>query len=182
MSDQFVGEIRLFGFPYAPLGWALCNGQTMSISQNAALFAVLGTSYGGDGRTTFNLPDLQDRAPMHWGNGANLTPRVIGEPLGSATVTVSQAEMPVHSHSIQARTASTGTQTRSEPSAGAWFGSSGPTGKAYNATATNSLPFSAKGVSPSGGSAPHPNAQPLLGLNFCIALEGVFPPHDTGPQ
>lgn len=175
MSEPFIGEVRAFGFHFAPVGWAFCNGALMSIAQNPALFSILGTTFGGDGTATFGLPDLQDRAPMHWGQGVGLTPRVIGEVLGSQSVTLTTAQMPSHSHTIQTQAGNTLSQEKSEPSAAAWLGVSA-SGKAYN---PNEVPFdatfSSKAIAVNGGSAPHQNMQPLLALNFCIALQGIFP-------
>jgi microcystin-dependent protein len=176
MSDPFIGEIRAFGFHFAPTGWALCNGQTLSISQNSALFAILGTTFGGNGQTTFNLPNLQDRAPMHWGQGAGLSPRQLGEVLGSQTVSLTTTEIPAHNHIVGTLEPQTGSQSTAAPSATALLGASGSGGKAYNPNVTNfDALFSPKAIGPNGGSAPHQNMQPLLTLNFCIALQGLFP-------
>ena len=102
MSEPFLGEIRIFGGTFAPNGWALCNGQLLSIAQNSALFAILGTTYGGDGVTTFALPNLQGRLPMHWGQGQGLSPRVVGEIAGTETVTLLNSQLPVHNHTAMA--------------------------------------------------------------------------------
>jgi microcystin-dependent protein len=166
MSEPFIGEIRTFAGNFAPRGWALCNGQLLSIAQNTALFSLLGTSYGGNGQTSFALPNLQGNAPMHWGDGPGLTPRTIGETGGSATVTLTSAELPSHSHQAMASQSSA-----SELS---------PSGNALgDAPLYAAPPFGAalapSAVAPSGGSQPHDNMQPHLGLTFIIALEGVYP-------
>jgi microcystin-dependent protein len=176
MSEPFIGEIRAFGFHFAPRNWAFCNGQQIPIQQNTALFSIIGTAFGGDGSTTFNLPDFQERAPMHWGHGPGLSQREIGEQAGSATVTLRTEEMPSHSHTIQTQASGVASQKKSEPSIDAWLGASGPPGKAYNSTAVAfDDPFSPKAIGVNGGSAPHQNLQPILALNFCIALTGIFP-------
>jgi microcystin-dependent protein len=167
VSDQFVAEIRVVGFNFAPTGWAQCNGQLLPISQNTALFSLLGTVYGGDGKSTFALPDLQDSAPMHPGQGQGLSQRFLGEIGGSQFVTLLQSEMPVHthSHSQSIRPADTLDPT------GLALG----TGNAvYNAAAPNQqLAFQA--LPPAGGSLPHNNLMPYLTLNYVIAMQGIFP-------
>jgi len=175
MSDQYLGEIRIFGFHFAPTGWALCDGQTMAISQNAALFAVLGTTFGGNGTTTFGLPNFQDIASMHWGNGAGLTPRSIGEALGTPTVTLASNQIPAHNHMAQSGNSGAAGQATGTPGPTVWPGPSTP-GAAYSdTTSALTAQFSPKAVGPNGGSQPHSNVQPLLSMNFCIALQGIFP-------
>lgn len=176
MSNPYIGEIRAFGFNFAPYQWAFCNGQTVAISQNTALFSILGTTYGGNGQTTFNLPNFQDMAPMHWGSGPGLTPRVIGQTTGTPTVTLTTNEMPAHNHMIQVAEASGAAgQNQPAPSAQAWLGGSAP-GSAYiDTTSSLNAPFSPKGIGPDGGSQPHQNMQPILTVNFCISLYGIFP-------
>jgi len=174
MSDQFIGEIRLVPFNFAPVGWALCNGAVLSIAQNTALFSLLGTQFGGDGIRTFALPNLQGQVPMDWGSGAGLTPRVIGESGGSPTVTLLQSEIPSHSHSLNgnAITGTTGSPAGmlvSEPP-----GSARKAGDLYSTSPANT-PLLAGSVLPIGGNQPHNNLQPYLTLNFIIALTGVFP-------
>jgi len=170
MSEPFLGEIRMAGFNFAPRGWAFCNGQLMSIAQNSALFALLGTTYGGDGITTFALPNLQGRVPMHWGNGAGLTPRTIGETAGTETVTLISTQMPAHTHALACNSASAGVVT----AVGNFPGTlpRGGTG-IYASTADSAM--SPLAVGAAGGSQPHDNTQPFLCVSFIIALEGIFP-------
>lgn len=167
MTDPFVGEIRALGFNFAPRGWAKCEGQLLPISQNTALFSLLGTMYGGNGQTTFGLPDLRGRVAMHSGQGPGLSDRVQGEASGSEAVTLITAQLPAHSHAI-ASTAGDQTTDRPGPSAG--FAKGG----AY-ATAADATLETAMGTTAVGGSQPHPNLQPYLVLNYCIALQGIFP-------
>jgi microcystin-dependent protein len=173
MSEPFLGEIRMFGGNFAPNGWALCNGQVLSISQNSALFSLLGTTYGGNGQTTFALPNLQGRVPMHWGQGPGLTPRSLGEMSGSETVTLLQNQMPAHTHLANANNTD--------------GNSTAPTGNLWaNAVDANSQPVSSYGtvanttMSPqaiglAGGNQPHENMQPYLCVTFIIALQGIYP-------
>ena len=173
MADPYVGEIRLVAFNFAPFGWALCNGQIMSISQNTALFSLLGTQFGGDGKSNFALPNLQGMAPMGQGNGAGLTQRFMGETGGEPSVTLLQSEMPSHTHSAQAGAASN-TET---PGPTTIFGDGGR-GKpeAYAAASGPQATMSAAAVGSAGGNQPHNNLPPYLVSNFVIALQGVFPP------
>jgi microcystin-dependent protein len=172
MADPFVAEIRIVGFNFAPKGWAFCNGQLMPISQNTALFALIGTFYGGDGKSTFGLPDLQGSAPMHQGQGPALTSRVIGESGGEQSVTLIQSELPAHAHQVSANTGS-GNQT--SPTNNVWSSLAGRTPPPLysNASDTTMSPM-ATGVT--GGGQPHNNMPPYLALNFIIALQGIFPP------
>jgi microcystin-dependent protein len=171
MSDQFVAEIRIFGFNFAPTGWAFCNGQLMPISQNTALFSLLGTTYGGDGKSTFALPDMQDNAPMHPGQGPGLSLHDLGEQGGEPFVTLLQSEMPVHSHGWNASNQDGNDQSPvSELMAG------GVGGVSTYAAPSSIKQFSPNTVTPSGGDLPHNNLMPCLTLNFCIALQGIFPP------
>ena len=167
MADPFIGEIRLFAGNFAPRFWAFCDGQILPISQNTALFSLLGTIYGGDGRTTFALPDFRDRVPMHHGQGPGLSLRDIGESGGSAQVTLLAAEMPAHTHTI-------GT-TSSSATAGTASGSAALGISAKNAygAVQNMAPMASEAA---GGGQSHENHQPYLGLSFIIALQGVFPP------
>ena len=175
MSEPFVAEIRMFAGNFAPTGWALCNGQILSISQNTALFSLLGTFYGGDGKTTFALPNLQDSAPMHQGQGPGLTQRVIGEAGGGSTVTLLTSELPSHNHTLQGRPVPGNTATAAANTSLAQVNPA--TSQVYKApagAALTALNPSATGVA--GGGQPHNNMQPYLTLTFIIALQGVFPP------
>ncbi len=171
MADPFVAEIRIFPFNFAPKGWAFCNGQLLPISQNTALFALLGTVYGGDGKSTFALPDLEGSAAMHPGQGQGLSLRDLGEIGGAETVTLLVSEMPIHTHSIQ--TAVTLANVNS-PSSEVVLGRSNG-GNAYQTNIANFAVMAPQALAPAGGSLPHNNMQPYLTLNFCIALQGVFP-------
>lgn len=175
MSDPFLGEIRMVGFNYAPTGWALCNGQLLQISQNSALFALLGTTYGGDGRSTFALPDLRARVPLHQGQGAGTSVYSPGQSGGVEKVTLTAAQVPAHSHGLAAHDG-----TGSSPSASGNFiasPSDATTGEALNAfSPTANVVMNAQAISASGGGQPHENMQPYLCLNFIIATEGIFPP------
>ena len=178
MSEPFLGEIRIVGFTFAPRGWAFCNGQVLPIAQNTALFSLLGTSYGGDGRSTFALPDFRNRAPMHWGQGAGLTPRVIGEQDGEAAVTLLTSQLPQHSHALNSGLLSTpnAAQNVATPSTQALFGLSNA-GMAYSDVAAPPAAFNAAAIGLTGGSGPQPheNRHPILALNFIIATQGIFP-------
>jgi microcystin-dependent protein len=167
VSDQFLGEIRLFGFNFAPKGWALCNGQLLPISQNQALFALLGTQYGGDGVTTFALPDLRSRIPLHQGQGVGLSNYVIGSPIGAETVTLTKSQMPAHSHGVEASNAKATTKNPSGLVPGH------PPDDTY--AAPDGTVMNAGMIQSTGGNQPFDNRQPLLVLNFCIALQGIFP-------
>lgn len=173
MSDQFVAEIRIFGFNFAPTGWALCNGQILPISQNTALFSLLGTTYGGNGQSTFALPDLQDSAPMHPGQGPGLSLHDLGEQGGEPFVTLLESEMPAHSHALKADTADPADVQA--PSAAVVLARSNG-GNAYLNPPASLVPMSNLAIGPAGGSLPHNNMMPYLTLNFCIALQGIFPP------
>ncbi|APE50472.1 phage tail protein [Delftia sp. HK171] len=170
MSDPFVAEIRLGGFNFAPKGWAFCDGQLLPLSQNTALFSLLGTAYGGDGKSNFALPDLQGRMPMHPGQGPGLSLRDLGESGGVETVTLQASEIPVHSHLARAG-------TPADPAvaspAGAVLGTA-PT-RPYIAPASNTSAVTMAPPQPAGGSQPHNNLPPYLVMNFIIALQGIFP-------
>jgi microcystin-dependent protein len=170
MADPFVAEIRIFPFNFAPKGWAWCDGQLLPLSQNTALFSLLGTVYGGDGKSNFALPDLQGRAPMHPGQGPGLSLHDLGETGGSETVTLLESEIPGHSHTLRF---SDNVAERNNP-AGNFYGIP-QSGQVY-APASNLTSMSPSTLSPSGGDAPHNNMQPYLTFYFCIALQGVFPP------
>ncbi len=168
MANPFVGEIRVFPFNFAPLGWARCSGQLLPISQNTALFSLLGTQFGGNGTSNFQLPNLQGSVPINMGEGAELTSRVIGEVGGAPTVTLTAAEIPAHSHSVVCAAIGTSDSPLDAVFAGSHAGNAyAPPGTLVN--------MNAAAVAPAGGSQPHNNMPPYLVLNFCIALQGVFP-------
>lgn len=174
MADQFVGEIRIVGFNFAPTGWAQCNGQVLPISQNTALFSLLGTFYGGNGTTVFALPNLQGSAPMGMGNGVGLTPRVIGEAGGEVNVTLLQSEMPSHNHNA---TGNLQAGNQNSPTGANWASAHiGKTGlDAYTANTGSNVTMNAGALATAGGSFPHNNMSPYLVLNFIIAMQGIFP-------
>ena len=172
MSDPFIGEIRLFGFNFAPQGWAQCNGQLLSIAQNTALFSILGTTYGGNGQTTFGLPNLQGQAPLHTGQGPGLSYRTLGEIGGEAAVTLLASEMPQHTHSAAASSA-IGDQTT--PASNVWAVGAGGRGQNFYTTGSD-VAMSGQALGASGASQPHNNMPPYEVLNFCICLNGVYPP------
>ena len=168
--DPFVAEIRMLAFNFPPVGWARCDGQLLPISQNTALFSLLGTVYGGNGQSTFGLPDMQGAAPMHWGQGAGLSTRVQGEIGGEQTVTLLSSEMPAHAHTFLATNSPADV---SSPSATTALARS--TGKQAYGTGTPAA-LQNLAVAPTGGNLPHNNLMPYLTVNFCIALQGVYPP------
>lgn len=170
--DPFVAEIRIVPFNFTPKGWAFCDGQLMPISQNTALFALLGTTYGGDGKSTFALPDLQGAAALHPGQGPGLSLRDLGEIGGTQTVTLLVSEMPAHTHGVNALTALSSTST---PASNMVLSRS-VNGPAYADAASGFQTFAPETLPPAGGSLPHNNLQPYLTLNYIIALQGVFPP------
>jgi microcystin-dependent protein len=173
MADPFVAEIRIFGFNFAPRGWAFCNGQLLPLSQNTALFSLLGTTYGGDGKSTFALPDIQGRVPMHPGQGPGLSSHNLGETGGTTAVTLLPSEMPAHTHTLGVQTAPLGATATP---AGTTLGRPA-SGKLYVAAANPPLvTMSPSMLAGAGGGQPHNNLQPFLTFNFCIALQGVFPP------
>ena len=172
--DPFVAEIRIFPFTFAPRGWAFCDGQIMSISQNTALFSLLGTTYGGDGKSNFALPNVQGNTVMHPGQGPGLSLHDLGETGGSETVTLLQPAMPGHSHTMRAHSQDPGDLNAPAPARS--LAHSGG-GSAYNTNVSGNLTqFAGAAVPPVGGAQPHNNMQPYLTLNFCIALQGVYPP------
>lgn len=173
MADPFVAEIRIFPFNFAPRGWAFCDGQILPLSQNTALFSLLGTTYGGDGKSTFALPDLQGRAPMHPGQGPGLSLHDLGETGGSETVSLLESEIPSHSHALMAEIVDAA-DNHAPSSAKSLGPSSG--GLAYRGDTANLVSLSDSALAPAGGDQPHNNLMPYLTLNFCIALQGVFPP------
>jgi len=176
--DPFIGEIRLFGFNFAPYGWAQCNGQILAISQNTALFSLLGTNFGGNGTSNFGLPNLQGMVPIDAGDGPGLTPFVVGETGGTTTCTLLTSQMPLHTHAITALPVNAAVTT---PVTGSHLsqGHQGSRGASFairtyttNAPGTTLNPST---VGPAGGSQPHNNIQPSLVMNWCIAMVGVFP-------
>lgn len=170
MSEPFIGEIRMFGGNFAPLGWAFCNGQLLSIAENDALFTLIGTTYGGDGQNTFALPDLRGRIPIHMGTGAGLSPRTLGESSGTETVTLTVNQLPAHDHqfvgtSSSASVASPASAVVAAPS----------TVDLYRPAAIPGSNMAPDALSLTGGSQPHDNIQPFQCISFIIALEGIFP-------
>jgi microcystin-dependent protein len=173
MADPFIGEIRMFGGNFAPLGWAFCNGQILAISQYDALFALIGTTYGGDGQTTFALPDLRGRIPIHAGTGPGLSPRTLGESSGMETVTLSVNQLPAHDHQF------VGTTSAASAASPASALLATPTSVDLYRPATIPAANMAPGaIGPAGGSQPHDNIQPYQCISFIIALEGIFPPQN----
>ena len=171
MADPFVAEIRIFPFNFAPKGWAWCDGQLMPLSQNTALFSLLGTTYGGDGKSTFALPDLQGSAPMHPGQGPGLSLHDLGETGGTETVTLLESEIPVHNHILRA-SSDPANVIQATPST-TYARSAG--GSGYKASPLDAL-MAPEELAPAGGDQPHNNMMPYLTCYFCIALQGVFPP------
>ncbi len=171
MANPFLAEIRIFTGNFAPKGWALCDGQLMPISQNTALFSLLGTTYGGDGKSTFAIPNLQGCAPMQAGQGPGLSLRDLGETAGEQAVTLLQTEMPAHSHTAQA----TGTPNQPIPVGNAWASGQKGFGSLYTPSSPQNVQMNPFGTSIAGGNLPHNNMPPFLGLTFILALQGVFP-------
>ena len=171
MADQFVGEIRPFPYNFAPLGWALCNGQLMAISQNTALFSLIGTYYGGNGTTKFALPNLQGQIAVGQGQAPGLSPYTIGETAGTETVTLLTTQMPAHSHTLPASPTAGRIAT---PSPSVVLGAAGR-GSPDVYAAGQSGTMSATAQSNAGGSLPHNNMMPYLAISYCIALTGIFP-------
>ena len=179
MSNPFVAEIRIFTGGFAPTGWALCDGQLLPISQNTALFSLLGTTYGGNGTSNFALPNLQGCAPMQAGQGPGLTLRDLGETGGEQTVTLLQTEMPAHSHTFNCETNNGTVVTSSGNQLSKGFkGNIQASNKLqmYSSATQPNAQLNPLSVSPAGGGQPHNNLMPYLGLTFIIALQGVFPP------
>lgn len=170
MADPFVAEIRIFPFNFPPKGWAFCNGQLLPLSQNTALFSLLGTTYGGNGKSNFALPDMQGNAPMHPGQGPGLSLHDLGETGGTETVTLPVSEIPAHAHGMHVSQAD-GSE-RNPPAQQLATG----IGIGMYAAPGPLTQLAPQGLTPAGGNAPHNNLQPYLTLNFNIALQGVFPP------
>jgi microcystin-dependent protein len=172
VADPFVAEIRIFPFNFAPKGWAWCDGQLLPLSQNTALFSLLGTTYGGDGKSNFALPDLQGSAPMHPGQGPGLSLHDLGETGGSETVTLLESEIPSHAHALRA---DSNVSESPDPSGNALGRGSSVNGY-QTITNQNLVAMSPQALAPAGGDQPHNNLQPYLTFYFNIALQGVFPP------
>jgi microcystin-dependent protein len=178
MADPYIGEIRIMGFTYPPYGWATCNGQTLPVAQYQALFAVIGNIYGGDGVNNFMLPNLTGCVPMHTGQGTGLTNRVLAQQLGATDVTLTASQMAVHTHTLNAQNV---TANLASPANAHYFakggysvGTSAYPINTYSATMTPT-PLSSSSIGATGGGQSHTNMQPFVSLNFCIALEGIYP-------
>jgi microcystin-dependent protein len=171
MSEPFIAEIRIFAGNFAPRGWAFCDGQLLPISQNTALFSLIGTTYGGDGRTTTALPDLQGRAPMHPGRGPGLTDRRLGEKVGTETVTLSEAQMPNHNHTLN------GVQrpAQQDDPGDTFFPGVTVGATPYQSSANNLVDMANQALVNAGGSQAHNNMQPYMAINYIIALVGLYP-------
>jgi len=176
MSDAFIGQIKLWAGNFAPRGTAFCNGQLLAIAQNPALFSIIGTTYGGDGRSTFGLPNLQGRVPIHAGHGPGLSVRIMGQVGGSDAAALSEAQIPPHTHAQRAiadqadQLAPANNTSLAQPPGGRGGGGPTPYGPANNLVAMNTLAFE-----PAGGGQAHDNVQPRLALNYVIVLQGIFP-------
>jgi microcystin-dependent protein len=176
MSDQYLAEIRIFGFNFAPKGWATCSGQIVSIAQNTALFSLLGTTYGGNGQTTFALPDLRGRTPIHWGTGPGLPAVNQGQIGGEENHLLLQTEMPSHNHTFAATTAAA---TKRAVNLGVFADDVDAQAvdyfAAFNAPNSSYVNLNPLSMPSAGGSQPHNNMQPYLALNICIAMSGIYP-------
>jgi microcystin-dependent protein len=175
MTSPFTGEIQVFGFNFAPLNWAMCNGAVMAISQNTALFSLLGTTYGGNGQTTFQLPNLQTLAACSQGTGRGLTTRSMGDQFGENAVALTSNEVPMHTHGFVVYNQTDATKRTAGPATGSGLNvvHNDTPFSAHGATANTT--FSPQMLGMSGQSQPHPNIQPALAINYCIALNGVYP-------
>lgn len=169
MADPYVGEIRLFAGNFAPQGWRFCDGALLAVSENEVLFNLIGATYGGDGSTTFALPDLRGRVPIHMGTGGGLSPRTIGEVLGTEAVTLTTAQLPGHNHSFNAST-----DNGSTPSPGGAVVAANPQIRTYIQDVPDSA-FAPATISQTGGSSPHDNMMPFICINYIISLYGIFP-------
>ena len=170
MSEPFVAQIQIVGFNFAPIGWAECNGQLIAISQNTALFSLLGTQYGGNGTSNFALPNLQGMSPVHAGNGVGLTPITIGETGGSSAVTLTTAEIPSHTHTVACNS---GMGDQYGPQGNFWATDAGGNNEYASGSANATMASGA--IATAGSTQPHNNMQPYLVLNFIIAMQGIFP-------
>ncbi len=171
MSEPYIGEVRMFGGNFAPVGWLACNGQLVPITGYEVLYTLLGTTYGGDGVTTFGIPDLRGRSPLHAGNGQGLSPRVLGEMVGTETVTLTAAQQPAHAHPVHATTT---TGTAPSPAGSVWAQNSAAD-LLYSASAPSAT-MSAAAFTPAGGNQPHDNMAPFQAVTFIICTDGLFPP------
>ncbi|MBS1913478.1 MAG: phage tail protein [Bacteroidetes bacterium] len=171
MAEPFIGQIIQAGFNFAPIGYATCDGQLLSIAQNTALFSLLGTTFGGDGRVTFGLPDLRGRVPIHQGQGPGLTNRTMGEASGEETHTLINSEMPMHNHLFSVTNVS---GALGQPN-GNFLGASSSNQVAFYRPTSDGSALNPQSIGLAGGNQPHNNMQPYLVINFCIALEGIFP-------
>ena len=172
-QEGFIGEIKMFGGNFAPRGWALCDGQLLSISQNSALFSILGTTYGGDGRTNFALPDLRGRVPIHAGTGPGLSPKHLGQKGGTETVVLALVQMPAHNHTVQLK-ADSMVATSHRPQDGLPARNAAGTPQ-YGENANSTLNNTAVSIGNAGGGQAHPNMQPYGTVNYIICLVGIFP-------
>lgn len=175
MASPFLAEIRAFGFSFAPYGWATCDGQLMPISQNAALFSLIGTNFGGNGTSTFGLPNFQGQAAIDQGTGPGLSPYSVGEQSGETTVTVTLGQLPLHNHVINTLVGQNKTQELVTPNSTAFLGSAGPDDLYNDQTPSPQTSFSPSAIGMASSNAPHDNMQPYVVLLFCIALQGIFP-------
>jgi microcystin-dependent protein len=171
MSEYFIGEIRMFGGSFAPMDWAQCDGQTLSISQNDVLYSLIGVTYGGDGINNFKLPDLRGRVPIHMGTGTGLTSRIIGQSFGTEAVTLQPGNLPSHTHALYANSAA---GTTNIP-AGNMLAAGASTIQIYNAATTSAVSMNSASLTADGGSQAHSNLMPTLCVNFIIALSGIYP-------
>jgi len=178
MAEPFLGQLQAFGFDFPPRGWAFCNGQLLPIAQNTALFALLGTFYGGDGRSNFALPDLRGRVPIHFGSDANGNSYALGQTGGVENVTLTLVELPAHSHSFSGTSAPANVKRPVANAAYAQSTLAGPIspGNSFYAASESLVAINPNTVAVAGGGQPHDNLQPYLVLNWCIALQGIFPP------
>lgn len=172
MTTPYVGEIRLFGGTFAPLGWMFCDGALLPISEYDTLFNLIGTTYGGDGQSTFALPDLRGRVPMHQGKGPGLTQRVLGEKSGTETVTLVSSQLPIHTH---AATANSGAGNSASPGNNVWAANSNTTALQFTASTASPASMNPAAISPVGGNQPHENRMPFVAVNYIISLFGIYP-------
>jgi microcystin-dependent protein len=178
MSDQYLGEIRMVGFNFAPLGWALCNGQLLNISQNTALFSILGTTYGGNGTSNFALPNLQASAPMGYGNGGGLSPRTWGETGGEYAVTLLQNQLASHNHGVACLAGGGSVNSPTAPGNSVWASDGGRGAPPLFAVAATNVSMNVADLQITGGNQPHNNMPPYLAVYFIIALQGAYPPRN----